>query len=172
MYFIYFFCGVKLNIQHHYSSLQCHMVLRNHCNMLIWCSRTISHYCQCLVMLVNMFVETFNHIFFWNSFIYTKLKRTAFIWNINLLYNVNVMFMNKSIIFLTKKILLTPNKYYTILYYIFNLYLRMYMNVCLYVIVFCVCMDVVSHHCVSHHMGNWPQHRLHANWLIGQMEYP
>ncbi len=131
MYFILFFIPVrvKLNIQHHYSSLQCHMVLRNHCNMLIWCSRTISHYCQCLVMLVNMFVETFNHIFFWNSFIYTKLKRTAFIWNRNLLYNVNVMFMNKSIIFLTKKILLTPNKYYNILYYIFNLYLRMYMNV-------------------------------------------
>ncbi len=32
--------------QHHYSSLQCHMIFRNHANMLICCSRNISDYYQ------------------------------------------------------------------------------------------------------------------------------
>ncbi len=36
----------KLNFQHHYSSLQCHMIFRNHSNMLICCSRNISDYYQ------------------------------------------------------------------------------------------------------------------------------
>jgi len=35
----------KLNHQHHHSSLQCHVIrIRNHSNMLIWCSRIISYY--------------------------------------------------------------------------------------------------------------------------------
>ncbi len=37
----------KLYFQHHYSSLQCHMIFRNHNNMLICCSRNISDYYQC-----------------------------------------------------------------------------------------------------------------------------
>ncbi len=37
----------KLYFQHHYSSLQCHMIFRNHSNMLICCSRNISDYYQC-----------------------------------------------------------------------------------------------------------------------------
>ncbi len=38
------FLWSKLYFQHHYSSLQCHMIFRNHNNMLICCSRNISDY--------------------------------------------------------------------------------------------------------------------------------
>ncbi len=41
------FLWSKLYFQHHYSSLQCHMIFRNHSNMLICCSRNISDYYQC-----------------------------------------------------------------------------------------------------------------------------
>ncbi len=37
----------KLYFQHHYCSLQCHMIFRNHNNILIYCSRNISDYYQC-----------------------------------------------------------------------------------------------------------------------------
>ncbi len=40
------FLWSKLYFQHHYSSLQCHMIFRNHSNMMICCSRNISDY-QC-----------------------------------------------------------------------------------------------------------------------------
>uniref|UniRef100_A0A8C2IUE9 Phosphofructokinase, liver b n=1 Tax=Cyprinus carpio TaxID=7962 RepID=A0A8C2IUE9_CYPCA len=36
-------------LEHHYSSLQCHMIFRNHSNMMIYCSRNISDYYQCRV---------------------------------------------------------------------------------------------------------------------------
>ncbi len=41
------FLWSKLNFQHHYSSLQCHMIFRNHSDMLICCSRIILYYFQC-----------------------------------------------------------------------------------------------------------------------------
>ncbi len=41
------FLWSKLYFHHHYSSLQCHMIFRNHNNMLICCSRNISDYYQC-----------------------------------------------------------------------------------------------------------------------------
>ncbi len=41
------FLWLKLYFQHHYSSLQCHMIFRNHSNILICCSRNISDYYQC-----------------------------------------------------------------------------------------------------------------------------
>ncbi len=40
------FMWSKLYFHHHYSSLQCHMIFRNH-NMLIYCSRNVSDYYQC-----------------------------------------------------------------------------------------------------------------------------
>ncbi len=40
------FLWSKLYFQHHYSSLQCHMIFRNHYNILIYCSRNISDYYQ------------------------------------------------------------------------------------------------------------------------------
>uniref|UniRef100_A0A8C2F690 Tsg N-terminal domain-containing protein n=1 Tax=Cyprinus carpio TaxID=7962 RepID=A0A8C2F690_CYPCA len=44
---VMYFCDVQLYFQHHYSSLQCHMIFRNHSNMMICCSRNISDYYQC-----------------------------------------------------------------------------------------------------------------------------
>ncbi len=41
------FLWSKLYFQHHYSSLQCHMIFRNHSNTLICCSRNISDYYEC-----------------------------------------------------------------------------------------------------------------------------
>ncbi len=41
------FLWSKLYFQHHYSSLQCHVIFRNHNNILICCSRNISDYYQC-----------------------------------------------------------------------------------------------------------------------------
>ncbi len=41
------FLWSKLYFQHHYSSLQCHMIFRNHNNILICCSGNISDYYQC-----------------------------------------------------------------------------------------------------------------------------
>ncbi len=38
------FLWSKLYFQHHYSSLQCHMIFRNHNNMLICCSTNISEW--------------------------------------------------------------------------------------------------------------------------------
>ncbi len=38
------FLWSKQYFQHHFSSLQCHMIFRNHSNMLICCSRNISDY--------------------------------------------------------------------------------------------------------------------------------
>ncbi len=36
-------CDVKLYFQHHFFSFQCHMIFRNHSNMMICCSRNISY---------------------------------------------------------------------------------------------------------------------------------
>ncbi len=41
------FLWSKLYFHHHNSSLQCHMIFRNHNNMLIYCSTNISDYYQC-----------------------------------------------------------------------------------------------------------------------------
>ncbi len=48
---IYLFLWSNLCFQHHYSSLQCHMIFRNHNNILIYCSRHISDYHQCCKQL-------------------------------------------------------------------------------------------------------------------------
>ncbi len=73
------FLWSKLYFQHHYCSLQCHMIFRNHNNMLIWCSRTF------LIIInvenINIFVETVMHFIFQDSQMNRKFKRTAFIWN-------------------------------------------------------------------------------------------
>ncbi len=54
------FLWSNLYFQHHYSSLQCHMIFRNHNNMLICCSRNISDYYQCWKQLCCT-------IFLWKS---------------------------------------------------------------------------------------------------------
>ncbi len=47
LYIVIHSCDAQLYFQHHYSSLQCHMIFRNHNNMLIYCSKNISDYYQC-----------------------------------------------------------------------------------------------------------------------------
>ncbi len=75
-------CDVKFDFQHHYSSLQCHMIFRNHSNMLICCSRNISDYYQCWKQLCCF-------IFLWNinySKCKSKLHETEsvlhIVWNV------------------------------------------------------------------------------------------
>ncbi len=79
------FLWSKLYFQHHYFSLQCHMIFRNHNNMLICCSRNISDYYQCWKQLCcTIFLWKLMHFIFHDSQMNRKFKRTAFIWNRNL----------------------------------------------------------------------------------------
>ncbi len=70
----------KLYFQHHYSSLQCHMIFRNHLLLkkhfwLLPMLKTVVYFCgNC---------DTFN--FFQDYLMNRKFKRTAFIWNRNTL---------------------------------------------------------------------------------------
>ncbi len=105
---IIYFCDAQLYFQHHYSSLQCHMIFRNHNNMLICCSRNIYDYYQCWKQLCcTIFLWKLMHFIFQDSQMNRKFKRTAFICNICNIINVfndtfdqfNVSLMNKSIYF-------------------------------------------------------------------------
>ncbi len=100
---IIYSCDAQLYFQHHYSSLQCHMIFRNHSNMLICCSRNISiiinvesscaasYFCGLKVHLfeIQMFCNIIN------------VFKVTF-------ENFNVSLLNKSINFF-KKILLITN---------------------------------------------------------------
>ncbi len=57
-----------LYFQHHYSSLQCHMIFRNHNNMLIYDQETW------LLSMLNTVLITFFSGFWW-------VQRSVFIWN-------------------------------------------------------------------------------------------
>ncbi len=60
-------------------SLQCHMIIRNHSNMLIWCSRYFFLLTKLKTFVqFNIFLETYRFSFF------NILWKTAFIWNRNL----------------------------------------------------------------------------------------
>ncbi len=54
---VIYFCDAQLYFQHHYSSLQCHMIFRNHNNMLIYCSIIIYYYWWLIVVLIIFNVE-------------------------------------------------------------------------------------------------------------------
>ncbi len=66
------------------SLLQCHVIFRNHNNMMLmkhfWLLSMLK-----TVVLHNIFVETVIHFIFQDSQMNRKFKRTAFIWNINIL---------------------------------------------------------------------------------------
>ncbi len=72
---VFVFMWSKLYFQNHYSRWSSEI-------MLICCSRNISDCYQCWEQLLPVFVET---VFFQNALMNRKFKRTAFIWNINLL---------------------------------------------------------------------------------------
>ncbi len=79
------FLWSKLYFQHHYSSLQCHMIFRNHNNMLICCSRNISDYYQCWKQLCcTIFLWKLIRFIFQDSQMNRKFKRTLLIQNRNL----------------------------------------------------------------------------------------
>ncbi len=46
---------ISVYFQHHYCSLQCHMIFRNHNNILIYCSRNISDYYQIIIHYYQTF---------------------------------------------------------------------------------------------------------------------
>ncbi len=61
-------CDAQLYFHHHYSSLQCHIIFRNHSYMLIYCSRNISDYYQCWKQLCWQIIvwKPLYIFFFWN----------------------------------------------------------------------------------------------------------
>jgi len=116
-------CDEQLYFQHHYSSLQCHMIFRNHYNILIYCSRNISDDYQCWKQLCCfIFLYKPWHILLSRIL---KLKRAAFVWNstfCNIIITFTLTFdqfnmslLNRSINFLKKKKTIWPLVYKNIL---------------------------------------------------------
>ncbi len=72
------FCDAQLYFQHHYSSLQCHMIFRNHHNMLLkkhfWLLSMLK-----TVVLHNICVETLINCIFQDSQMNRKFQRTVFL---------------------------------------------------------------------------------------------
>ncbi len=91
------------------SRLQCHMILQNHSNMLICCSWLLSMLKT--VVLLHIFVNWY--ILFSGLLIKRKFKRTTFIWNIEIFYNIinlfTVAFDQFSASLLNKKYLKNSN---------------------------------------------------------------
>ncbi len=78
------FLWSKLNFQHHYSSLQCHMIFRNHSNMLICCSRNISDYYQCWKQLCcPIFLCNLRYIFFFRILWWIESSKEQHLFIIN-----------------------------------------------------------------------------------------
>ncbi len=78
-------CNLFLWCKAEFSSLQCHMIFRNHSNMLICCSKNISLYYQCWKQLCCfVFLWKMIYFIFQHSLMNRKYKRTAFIWNSNI----------------------------------------------------------------------------------------
>ncbi len=86
---------MELYFQHHSSSLQCHMIFRNHNNMLNWCSKNISDYYQCWKQLCCFIFwwKLWYILFFWILW-WIKFKRTAFVWYINVLIHYKCILIN------------------------------------------------------------------------------
>ncbi len=57
-----YFCEAKLNFQHHYFSPQCHVIFRNHYNMLIYIINSGK------VVLLNIFLALLPAILFLGIF--------------------------------------------------------------------------------------------------------
>ncbi len=67
LFFLNIICDAQLIFQHHYSSLQWHMIFRNHPNTLIYCSRNM--YCfQCWKQLCCLMFFCRTHDTFFSGF--------------------------------------------------------------------------------------------------------
>ncbi len=94
------FLWSKLYFQHHYCSLQCHMIFRNHNNMLICCSRNISDYYQCWnywnCAKQHLSKICDKYFFFFKKCIILFIKVSKFIKSVSKdFYNVTNYFSNK-----------------------------------------------------------------------------
>ncbi len=101
----------NLYFQHHYSSLQCHMIFRNHYNMLICCSRNISDYYQCWKQLCcTIFLWKPSYILFFRIHRWIESSKEQCLFEIEIFCNIinvftvtfdkfNVSLMNKNINF-------------------------------------------------------------------------
>ncbi len=78
------FLWQQLYFQHHYSSLQCHMIFRNQYNMLICCSININYYYQCWKQFCCI-IFLWKLILFQDSLMNKKVKKNNIIKNINIL---------------------------------------------------------------------------------------
>ncbi len=97
------FLWSKLYFQHHYSSLQCHMIFRNHNNMLICCSRNISDYYQCWKQLCcTIFLWKQKYILFFRIHRWKESSKQQHLfvieicWNIRNVFTVTVEQLNAS----------------------------------------------------------------------------
>ncbi len=83
------FLWSKLYFQHHYSSLQCHMIFRNHNNMLICCSRNISDYYQCWKQLCcSIFLWKLWYILFFRIHRWTESSKEQHLFEIEIFCNI------------------------------------------------------------------------------------
>ncbi len=100
------FLWSKLYFQHHYSSLQCHMIFRNHSNMMICCSRNISDYYQCWKHFIFLWKPSYIRFFRIHKWIESSKEQHLF--EIEIFCNIiniftitfdqfNMSLMNKSI---------------------------------------------------------------------------
>ncbi len=105
------FLWSKLYFQHHYCSLQCHMIFRNHYNMLICCSRNISDYYQCWKQLCcPIFLWKPWYILFFRILWWIESSKEQHLFEMEIFCNIlnvftvtfdqlNECFLNKSIYF-------------------------------------------------------------------------
>ncbi len=111
---IIYFCDAQLYFQHHYSSLQCHMIFRNHSNMLIFFSRNISDYYQCWKQLCcTIFLWKPSCILFFKIHRWIESSKEQHLFETEIFCNIinvltvtfdqfNASLMNKSINFFLK----------------------------------------------------------------------
>ncbi len=139
----------KLYFQHHYSSLQCHMIFRNHNNMLICCSRNISDYYQCWKQLCcTIFLWKLWWILFFRIHRWIESSEEQHLFEIEIFCNIinvftvtfdqfNESLLNKSINFLKDKKKKTDHKQTVCVY-------TVYIRVCVCVFVLLFAFDLIQ----------------------------
>ncbi len=83
---VFYFCDAQLYFQHHYSSLQCHMIFRNHSNILICCSTNISDYYQCWKHLI--FLQKLWYILFFRIHRWIESSKEQHLFEIEIFCNI------------------------------------------------------------------------------------
>ncbi len=76
----------KLYFHHHYSSLQCHMIFRNHYNILIFCSRN------------NVENSLYIYIYFFRFFLMNKVEKNSIYFKYFFFFTVTFYQFNASLL--------------------------------------------------------------------------